>query len=152
MHIVVRCSVIKSCLTLPPNGLQHTRLPFASPSPRLCSNSCPLSWWYHPTISILCYSLLLPSIFPRIRVFSNGLAIRSGGQSTGASASASVLPMNIQGWFPLELTGLISLLSKGLSRDFSNTTVRKHQFFSAQPSLWPNSHIIHDYWKNHSSH
>ena len=85
--------------------------------------------------------LLLPSIFSSTRVFSNGLAIWWEGQSTGASASASVLPINIQDWFPLGLTGLISLLSKGLSRVFSSTTDQKHQFFSAQPSLWPNSHI-----------
>ena len=71
-------------------------------------------------------------------------------KSIGASASASVLPMNIQDWFLLGMTGLISLLSKGLSRVFSNTTVQKHQFFGAQLSLWFNSHIIHDYWKNHS--
>ena len=73
--------------------------------------------------------------FPRTQLFA------SGGQSIGASASASVLPMNIQDWFPLELTGLISLLSMGLSRVFSNTTLQKHQFFSAEPSLWSNSHI-----------
>ena len=74
----------------------------------------------------------------------------SSGQSTGASASATVLPMNIQGWFPLGLTGLISLLSKGLWRVFSNTTTWKHRFFGVQPSLWFNSYISHDYWKNHS--
>ena len=91
---------------------------------------------------ILCGPLiLLPSIFPSIRVFSNELALCIGGQSIGASASASVLPMNIQDWFPLGLTGLISLLSKGLSRVFSDTTVQKHQFFSAQTYLWYNSHI-----------
>ena len=89
---------------------------------------------------ILCGPLLLPpSIFPSIRVFSMSQFFALGGQSIGASASASVLPMNIQGWFPLRLTGLISLLCKGLSRVFSSTTVRKHQFFSAQSSLWPNS-------------
>ena len=91
---------------------------------------------------ILCHPLLLlPSIFPSIRVFSNELALASGGQSIGTSASSSVLPMNIQGWFPLGLTGLISLQFKGLSRVFSNITVQKHQFFGIQPSLWPNSHI-----------
>ena len=85
---------------------------------------------------ILCHSLLLlPSIFPSIRVFSNELVLHIGGQSTGASASASVLPMNIEGWFPLRLASLISLQSKGLSRVFSNTTVQKHQFFGAQLSL-----------------
>ena len=91
---------------------------------------------------ILCHPLLLlPSIFPSIRVFSNELAFVSGGQSIGALASASVLPMNIQDWFPLRWTGWISLQSKGLSRVFSNTTVQKQQFFSAQPSSWSNSHI-----------
>ena len=89
---------------------------------------------------ILCRPLLLlPSIFPSIRVFSSDLALYS--QSIAASALASVFPMNIQGWFPLGLTGLISLLSKGLSRIFSCTTVRKHQFFSTQPCFWFNSHI-----------
>ena len=87
---------------------------------------------------ILYCPLLLPSIFPSIRAFSNELV---GVQSIGVSASASVLPMNIQDWFPLEWTGWISLQSKGLSRVFSNTTVQKHQFFSAQVSLWSNSHI-----------
>ena len=91
---------------------------------------------------ILCCSLLLlPSIFPSIRVFSNELALHTRWQSIGASASASVLPMNIQGWFPLELTALISLLSKGLSGVFSSTTVQKHQFLDAQPSLLSDFHI-----------
>ena len=94
---------------------------------------------------ILCHLLLLlPSILPSIRVFSNesGLHIwPQGGQIIGVSASASVLPMNSQGWFPRELTGLISLKSKGFSRIFSNTTIQKHRFFGAQPSLWSDSHI-----------
>ena len=95
---------------------------------------------------ILCHLLLLlPSIFPSIRIFSNESVLRirwpSGGQSIGVSASASVLPMNIQDWFPLGLTNLISLQSKGLSRFFSNATVQKHQLFNTQPSLWSNSHI-----------
>ena len=81
--------------------------------------------------------LLLPSLFPGIRVFPN----KSGGQSIGASASASGLPVNIQGWFPLGWNGLISLFSKGLSRVFSSTTIPKHQLFGTQPSLWSNSHI-----------
>ena len=91
---------------------------------------------------ILYYPLLdLPSIFPSIRVFPMSWLFTSGGQSIGVSASASVLPMTLQGWFPLGLTGLISWLSKGLSRVFSSTTARKHQFFGAQPSLWSSSHI-----------
>ena len=90
---------------------------------------------------ILCHPFLLqPSIFPSLRFFSVS-SPSSGGQSIGASASASVLSMNIQDWFPLELTGSTSFQSKGLSRIFSSTTVQKHQFFSAQPSLWANSHI-----------
>ena len=88
---------------------------------------------------ILCHPLLLPSIFPRIRVFSKELLFASGGPNIGISAS--VLLMDIQGWCPLGLTGWISLQSKGLSRVFSNTTVWKHSFFVAQPSLWSNSHI-----------
>ena len=81
------------------------------------------------------------SIFSTIRIFAYESIFASGGQSVGASASASVLPMNIQGWFPLGWTGWISLLSKGLSRVFSNTTVQKHQVFGTQPSLWSISHI-----------
>ena len=91
---------------------------------------------------ILCRPLLfLPSIFPSIRVFSNESALCSSGQSIGVSASASVLPVTIQDWFPLVWAGWISLQSKGLSRVFSNTTVQKHQFFGAQPSSQSNSHI-----------
>ena len=91
---------------------------------------------------ILCRPLLLlPSILPSTRVFSMSQLFTLGSQSIGASASASVLPMNIQGWFPLGLTGLISLQSKGLSRVFSNTTAQKHQFFGIHPSLWSNSYI-----------
>ena len=86
-------------------------------------------------------SRTLPSIFPSNRVFSNKLALQSSGQSVVVSASVSVLPMNIQGWYPLGLTGLTSLQSKGLSRIFFNTTVWKHQFFGVQPSLWSSSHI-----------
>ena len=101
---------------------------------------------------ILCRPfLLLPSIFPSIRVFSNELAlITSAGQSIEASALASVLPMNIQDWFPLGLTGWISLQSKAISRVFSDTTVQKHQFFGTQPSHSPTLTSIHDHWKNHS--
>ena len=89
---------------------------------------------------LYCHPLLLPSIFPSIGIFSNELALRIG-QSIGTSASASVLPMNIQGQFPLGLTGLIALQYKGLSRVFSSTTIQKRQFFSSQPSLWSSSHM-----------
>ena len=111
----------------------------------VCSDSCPLKLVTLSNHLILCHPfLLLPSIFPSIRVFSNkpvSQLFAAGSQSIGASASASVLPMNIQHWFALGLTGLISLQYQGLSRDFSSTTVQKHQFFGAQPSLWSNSHI-----------
>ena len=120
-----------------PHELQHVRLTCHSPSPRACSNSCSLSWWYHPTISssVVPFSSCLQS-FPASGSFLMSQLFTSGGQSTGASTSASVLPMNIQDWFSLGLTGLTSLQSKGLSRVFSNTTVQKHQFLGAQPSLW----------------
>ena len=123
-----------------PHGLQHTRLPCPSPIPG--AYSCPLSRWCHPTISssVIPFSSCLQSFLesgssPMSQFFP------SGGQSIGASASASVLPMIIQDWSPLGLTGWISLQSKGLSRVFSNTTVQKHQFFDVQLSLWSNSHI-----------
>ena len=122
-------------------GLEHARLTCPSLSPGVCSNSCPLSWWCHPAISSLSPFSPLPSIFNSNSSFPMIQLFASGGQSTGASASASVLPMNIQSWFLLELTGLILLLSKGLSRVFSSTPVLKHEFFSAQPSLWSDSHI-----------
>ena len=112
-----------------------------SSSPGVCSNSCPLGQWCYPTISssVILFSHL--QSFPASRSFLMCQLFTLGGQSIGASTSASVFPMHIQGWFPLGLTGLISLQSKGLSRVFSKTTVQKHQFFGAQPSLWPNSHI-----------
>ena len=99
---------------------------------------------------LCCPLLLLPSVFPSIRVFSNESALASGGQSIGDSASASILPMNICCWFSLGLTGLISLQSKGFSRVFSSTTIQKHQFFSTQPSLWSNSYIHTWLLKKHS--
>ena len=123
-------------------GLQHARLPCPLPSPVACSNSCLLSQWSHPTISssvILFFSC--SQSFPASGSFPMSQFFASGGQSIGASASASVLPMNIQDWLPLGWTGLISLQSKGLSRVFSKTTVQKHQFFSAQLSSQSNSHI-----------
>ena len=126
------CSVMSDSLR--PHGLQHARLPCPSPAPGACSNSCPSSWWCHPTISFLCHPLLLlPSIFASIPLHQ----------------VAKVLEIQLQHqpfqWvfrtdFPWGLTDLISLLSKGLSRVFFNKTVQKHQFFSAQP-LWSNSHV-----------
>ena len=130
-------SVAQSCLTLcEPHGLQHARLPCSSPTHRACSNSCTLSWWGHPTISstLAPFSSCLQS-FPASGSFPMSQFCASGGQSTGVSASASVLPVNIQVWFPSGLAGVISLQSKGLSRVFSNITVQKHQFFGAQISL-----------------
>ena len=131
--------------------LQDTRLPCPSPSPRVYPNSCPLNWWCHPIISssVTLFSFCLQS-FPASGSFPTSRLFPSGSQITETSASASVLPMDIQCWFPLGLIGLISLLSKGLSRVFSSTTVRKHRFFSTQPSLWSSSHVIHDYQKSHS--
>ena len=122
-----------------PNRLQHARLPCPSPTPRVYSNSCPLSWWCHPTISSSFSSCLqsfpAPGSFPRSQLFA------SGGQSIRVSDLVSVLPMNIKDWFPLGRAGWISLHSKGLSRVFSNSTVQKHQFFDSQLPLWSNSHI-----------
>ena len=122
--------------SLRPHGLQHTRLPCPSPSPRVYSNSCLLSQWWHPTIStsVIPFSSHLQS-FSVSGSFQVSQFFSSGGQNIGVSASASVLPMNNQDRFPLEWTGWISLHSKGLSRVFSNTTVQKHQFFGAQLSL-----------------
>ena len=134
------CSVVSS--SLPPHGLQHDRLPCPSPTPGVDSNSCPLSQWCHLAISssVVPFSSCLQS-FPASGSFPISQLFASGGQNIGISASASVLPVNIQDWSPLGWTGWISLQSKGLSRLFSNTTVQKHQFFSAQLSLQFNSHI-----------
>ena len=125
-----------------PDGLQHARLPCPSPTPRCYSNSCPLSWWCHPTISssVVPFSSHLSSC-PASGSSQASQFFTSGGQSIGVSASALVLPMKIQDWFSWGLTGWICLLSKRLSRVFSNTTVQKHKFFSAKLSLQSNSHI-----------
>ena len=122
--------------SLQPQGLQHARPPCPSPTPGLYSNSCPFSQWCHPTISssVVPFSSHLQS-FPASGSFPMSQFFTSGGQSIGVSASRSVLPMNTQDWSPLGWTGWISLQSKGLSGVFSNTTVQKHQFFSAQLSL-----------------
>ena len=139
------CSVQFSCSvlsdSLQPHKPQHTRLACPSPTPRVHPNSCPLSWWCHPTISssVIPFSSCSQS-FPASRSFQMNQLFTWGGQSIGVSASASVLPMNTQDW-SLGWTGWISLQSKGLSRVFSNTTVQRHQFFSAQLSSQSNSHI-----------
>ena len=129
--------------SLQPHGLQHTSLPCPSPSPRACSNSRPLSQWCHPAISssVTPFSSC-PQSFSASGSFPMSWHFTSGGQSIRASASASVLPMNIQGRFPLRFTGLIFLKSNGLSGVFSSTTIWKHHFFSVQPSLWSNSYIL----------
>ena len=128
------CSVMYDSLW--PHGLQHARPPCPSPTAGVHSNSWPLIQWCHPTISssLIPFSSC-PQSFPASGSFQMSQFFVSGGQSIGVSASASVLPMNIQDWFPLRWTGWISLQSKGLSRVFSNTTVQKHQFFNDQLSL-----------------
>ena len=133
-------SVMSNSLQL--HGLQHARPPCPSRIPGVHSNSCPLSRWCHSTVSfsVIPFSSCLQS-FPTSGSFQMSQFFLSGSQSIGVSASTSVLPMNIQDWSPLGWTGWISLQSKGLSRVFSNTTVQKHQFFSAQLSLQSNSHI-----------
>ena len=121
--------------SLRPHGLNHARLPCLSPTPRPYSNSCPLSRWWHPTISssVIPFSFHLQS-FPASGSFPVSQFFEAGGQSIGVSDLTSVPPVNIQDWFPLGWTGWISLQSKGLSRVFSNTTVQKHQFFGTQLS------------------
>ena len=125
-----------------PHELQHARPPCPSSTPRVHWNPCPLSQWCHPTVSssVVPFSSC-PQSFPASGSFPVSQLFLSDGQIIGASASASVFLMNIQGWFPLGLTGLISLQSQGLSRVFSNSPIQKHQFFGTQPSLWFNSHI-----------
>ena len=142
------CSVVSNSLRS--HGLQHTRLPCPSPTPRACSDSCPSSQWCHPTISSSVIPFSCLQSFPASGSFPMSQLFTLGGQSIGVSASASVLPMNFQDWSPSEWTGWISLQSKGLSGVFSNTTVQRHQFFGAQLSYSPTLISIHDYWKNHS--
>ena len=155
MNLLAICvSSLKKCLykllfsrqvtsnSLWPNGLPHTRLPCPSLSPRVCPSSCPLNRWCHPTIS---FSVALFSFCLQSYSASGSSPVSqpfaSGSQNNRSSASASILPKSIWGWFPLRLTGLISLLSKGLSRVFSSITIQKHQFFDALPSLLFSSHI-----------
>ena len=136
-------SIAQSCPTLCDAMNSSTPgLPVHHHLPGVYSNPCPLSRWCHPTISssVVPFSSC-PQSFPKSRSFKMSQLFASGGQSTGVSASASVLPMHTQDWSPLEWTGWISLLSKGLSRVFSNTTIQKHQFFGPQLSSESNSHI-----------
>ena len=140
--VVQFSSVTQSCLTLQLQGLQHARPPCLSLTLRVYPNSCPLSRWCHPTISSSVVPFFTcPPCFPASGSFQMSRLFVSGGQSIGVSASPSVLPVNTQDWFPLEWTGGVSLQSKELSRVFSNTTIQKHQFFSAQLSSQSSSHI-----------
>ena len=144
------CSVVSNSLR--PHEPQHARPPCQSPTPGVYPDSCPLYWWCHPAISssVVPFSSC-PQSLPATESFPMSQLFASGGQTIGVSVSTSVLPKNTQYWSPLGWTGWISLQSKGLSRVFSNTTVQKHQFFSAQLSLQSNSLTsIHDHWKNHS--
>ena len=138
--IQISCSVLP--YSLQPHGLQHARFPCPSQTLRACSDSGLWSWWCHPTISssVVPFSSCLQS-FPAIGSFPMNQLFTSGGQTIGVSASASVLPVHIQDWFPLGLTGSFSWQSKGLSRVFFSTRVQKYPFLSAQPPLGSNSHI-----------
>ena len=130
--------------SLLPHESQHARPPCPSPTPGVRPNPCPLCRWCHPAISSSAVPFFsCPQSFLILSVsgsFQMSQLFASGGQSMGVSTSASIIPMNIHDWFPLGLTGLISFLSRGLSRVFSNTTIWKHEFFSSQPSFWFNSH------------
>ena len=141
-HSSVQFSLSVVFNSLWPHGLQRARLPCPSPTPGACSNSCPLSRWCHPTISssVVPFSSC-PQSFPASGSFPMSQLFPSGGQSIGVSASASVLPMNVQDWSPLGWTSWISLQSKGLSRVFSSITVWNHQFLSIQPSVWSKTHV-----------
>ena len=137
--------------SLRPHESQHARPPSPSPTPGVHSNSHASSRWYHPALSssVVPFSSC-PQFLPESESFPMSQHFAWGGQSIGVSALTSVLPKNTQDWAPLEWAGWISLQSKGLSRVFSNTTVQKHQFFSAQLSSQSNLTSIHDHWKNHS--
>ena len=145
MNILWLCSQFSRSVvsdSLQSHGLQHTRLPCSSPTPRACSCSCPSSRWCRPTISssLIPFSSCLQS-FPA-SVFSDESILRIRWPKYWSFSFSISLSMNIQDWSPLGWTGWISLQSKGLSRVFSNTTVQKHQFFGSQLSLWPKSHIL----------
>ena len=136
--------------SLPPHELQHARPPCPSPTPVVYPDSCALNWWCHPTISssVIPFSSCLQS-FPASGSFQMSQLFAWGGQSIGISASASVLPMNTQDWSPLGWTGWISLHSKGLSRVFSNTTIKSINALALSFLYRSTLTSIHDYWKNH---
>ena len=134
-----------------PHEPQHSRPPCPSTTPGVYPNSCPLSWWCHPTISssVISFSSC-PQSFPASGSFQMSQLFTSGSQSTGVSASTSDFPMNTQDWSPLGWTGWISLQSKGLSRVFSNTTVQNINSSALSFVYSPTLTSIHDPWKNHS--
>ena len=132
------------------HGLQHARPPCPSPSPRVCPSSCSLHQWCRPAISSSDTLFFCPQSFPASGTFPGSRLFTSDDQITGASASASVLPMSIQGWFPLRWTVLIFLQSKGLSRVFSSTTVQRHQLLALCLLYSPALTTIHDHWEDHS--
>ena len=145
-HWTTKCSSVQFSSSvvsksLRPHESQHARSPCPSPTPRVYSNSCPLSRWCHPAISSSVAPFSCPQSLPALGSFPMSQLFAWGGQSIGVSALASLLLMNTQDWAPLRCTGWTSLQSKGLSRVFSNTTVQKHQFFGAQLSSQSNSHI-----------
>ena len=146
------CSIAKSCQNLRPHGLQYVKLPCPSPSPWVCSDSCPLSRWCHPTISssVIPFPSCLQS-FPALGSFPVSQFLASGGHSIGVSVSASVLPANIQGWFPLELTGVWSPCCPGDSQA-SSPTPQSKSISSLELSLLygPTLTSQHDYWENQS--
>ena len=147
--LLFTCYVVSNSLR--PHRLQHTRLPYPLPSLSVCSNSCPLTQWYYPTISSsVAHFSSCPQPFTTSGSFQMSQFFTSGGQSIGVMASASALPMNIYGWFPSRLTGLIEFPSKGLSRVSSSTTIQKHHFFSVQPSSWSILYIHTWLMRNHS--
>ena len=142
--LLFSCSVISD--SLQPRGLQHARLPCPSLSPGACPSLCPSSQWCHPTISSsLAPFFSCPQSFPASGSYPMSRLFTSGGECIGTSAS--VLPMNVQSWFLSRLTGFIFLVPIGLSRVFSSTTIQKHQFSDAQPSLWFNAHLYMTFGK-----
>ena len=132
------------------HGLQYARLTCPLPSPGVCSNSCPLSQWYYLTISSSATPFFCLKSFRASEPFPMSRLFASGGQSIRASASASALPMNVQGWFPLGWTGLISVQSKGLLGVFSSIIIWKYQFLALTLLYVPTLTSVHNYWKNHS--
>ena len=139
MLLLLSCPVMSNSSR--PHGRQHARPPHPSPSPEVYPSSCPLHWWWHQPFhpSDTLFSSC-PQSSPASETIPMSQLFASDDQNTGASASASVLPMSIRGWSPLRLTGLISLQSKGLWRVLFSTTVRRHQFFGVLPYLWSSSH------------